>query len=94
MPTDCKMADGQVEDDFIAHGFEDKRILSGGSECKCCLNLKRELKELQEELSSVKLIIELLQEENGEVEHKGYGTIEPWNLIQCNNLKAGKNHRK
>jgi len=48
------------------------------------------LKEVQEELSSVKLIIELLQKEDSAKEHKGYGTIEPQNLIQCNDLKAGK----
>ena len=60
------------------------------SECKCCMNLKRELKEVQEELSSVKLIIDLLQKEDNAKEHKGYGTIEPWNLIQYNDLKAGK----
>ena len=54
------MADGQVEVDFIAHGLEDKKILVGVSEFTSCLNLKRELKEVQEELSSVKLIIELL----------------------------------
>ena len=79
-----------MEVDFIAHGLEDERILGGVSECKCCLNLKRELKEVQEELTSVKLIIELLQKEDSAKEHKDYGTIEPRNLIQCNDLKAGK----
>jgi hypothetical protein len=34
-------------------------------ECKCCWYLKRELLELREELSSTKLIIQLLQMENG-----------------------------
>ena len=41
------MADSQVEVDLIAHGLEDKRILGSVSECKCCMNLKRELKEVQ-----------------------------------------------
>ena len=79
-----------MEVDFSAHGLEDKRILGGVSECKCCWNLKRELTEVQEELRSVKLIIELLQKEDSAKEHKGYGTIEPRNLIHCNDLKAGK----
>jgi hypothetical protein len=79
---------------FYCYGLEDKRILDGVSACKCCLNLKRELKEVQEELSSVKLNLEVLQKEDTEKEHKGYGTIEPRNLIQCNDLKVGKNHTK
>jgi len=55
----------------------DKIIISGVSECKCCLNLKRELKEIQEELISAKLNIELLQTEGGAKEHESYGTIRP-----------------
>jgi len=39
--------------------------------------LKRELKEIQEELSSAKLNIELLQTEGGAKEHESYGTIGP-----------------
>ena len=31
-----------------------------------------------------------MQKEDNAKEHKGYGTIEPRNLIQCNDLKAGK----
>jgi len=77
------MVDSQVEVDFSAQCLADK-IISGVTECKCCLNLKRELKEIQEEISSAKLIIDLLQKEGGAKEHEGYGTIEPWNLIQCN----------
>jgi len=73
------MADGRVEVNFIAHGLEDKRILGSVSECKCCMNLKRKVKEVQEELGSVKLIIELLQKEDSAKEHKGNGTIEPRN---------------
>jgi len=84
------MADGQVEVNFIANGLEDKRILDEVSECKCCLNLKRELEELQEELSSVKLILEVLQKKDSAKEHKDYGTIQPRNLIQHNDLKVGK----
>ena len=53
-------------------------------ESKCCLNLKRELKEIQEKLSSAKLIIKLLQTEGNTNEHVGYGTTEPQNLIQSN----------
>jgi hypothetical protein len=79
-----------VEVDFNAQCLADKITISSVSECKCCLNLKRELKEIQEELSSAKIIIELLQKEDGAKEHKGYGTIEPRNFIQCNELNAGK----
>ena len=88
--TAVNMADSRVEVDFNVQCLADKIIINGVSECKCCLNLKRELKEIQEELSSAKLIIELLQKEDGAKEHKGYGTIEPQNLIQCNELNAGK----
>jgi hypothetical protein len=50
------MEDGQVEDDFNAQCLVDKIAIRGVSDCTCCLNLKTELKEIQEELSSVKLI--------------------------------------
>ena len=86
-------SDDQVEVDFNAQCLADKITIIGVSESKCCLNLKRELKEIQEELSSAKLIIELLQKEDGAKEHKGYGTIEPQNLIQCNELNAGKTQK-
>jgi len=56
----------------------------------CCLNLRRELTEIQEEFSSAKLIVELLQKEGGAKEHEGYGTLELRNLIQCNELNAGR----
>jgi hypothetical protein len=52
--------------------------------------LKRELKEVQEELISAKLIMELLQTEGSTNDHVGYGTIEPRNLIQSNELNAEK----
>jgi len=78
------MVDSQVEVHFNAQCLADKIIISHVTECKCCLNLKRELKEIQEELSSAKSIIELLQKESGAKEHEGYGAIEPRNLIQCN----------
>jgi hypothetical protein len=51
-------------------------------ECKCCSKLKRELIEIQEELSSATLIIELLQTEGSTKERVGYGTIELRNSIQ------------
>ena len=41
------MADGPVEDDFSAQYLADKIMLSGVNECKFCLNLKWELKEIQ-----------------------------------------------
>jgi hypothetical protein len=48
------------------------------------------LKEIQEELSSAKLIIKLLQTEGSTNEHAGYGTIEPRNLIQSNEQNTRK----
>ena len=51
---------------------------------------EKRTQKVQEELSSVKLIIELLQKEDSAKEHKGYGTTEPRNSIQRNDLKAGK----
>ena len=45
--------------------------------------MKKELKELQDELSSANLIIKLLQSENNLTERVSYRAIEPRNLIQC-----------
>jgi NADPH-dependent glutamate synthase beta subunit-like oxidoreductase len=84
------MADGRVEVDFSAQCSADKIIVRGVNECTCCLNPKRELKEIQEELSSAKLIIKLLQTEGSTNEHVGYGTIEPRNLIKSNRQNAVK----
>jgi hypothetical protein len=61
------MADGRVESDFSAKRLDDKLITSGTSECQCCLNMRRNLKEMREELSSAKLIINLLQTEGNVV---------------------------
>ena len=85
-----KMADGLMEVDFSAQWLADKIMISGVNECKCCLNLKRELKEIQEELSSSKLTIKLLQTEDSTNEHVGHGTIEPRNSIQSNELNTEK----
>jgi hypothetical protein len=54
------MAAGQIESDFSVLCFNDKARISNVSECTCCINIKKELKELQDELSSAKLIIKLL----------------------------------
>jgi hypothetical protein len=85
------MADGRVEVDFIAQCLADKIMIRGVNECKCCLNLKRELKKIQEELNRAKLIIKLLKTEDCTNEHVGYGTTEPWNSIQSNELNNKKN---
>jgi hypothetical protein len=71
------MAVGQVERDFSALRFDDKARISDVSECKCCINFK---KELQDELSSAKLIIKLLQSEINPSECATYRTIEPRNF--------------
>ena len=52
--------------------------------------MKKELKELQDELSSAKLIIKLLHSESNSSECAGYRTIEPRNLIQCSFVNANK----
>ena len=78
-----KMAVGQVQSDFSALCFDNKSRMSGVNECKCCINMKKELQELQDELSSVKLIIKLLHSERNSSECAGYRTIEPRNLIPC-----------
>jgi len=52
--------------------------------------MKQELKELQYELSSAKLIIKLLHSESNSSECAGYRTIEPRNLIQCRYVDANK----
>ena len=84
------MAVGQVESDFSALSFDDKTRISDVSECKCCINMKKELKELRVELSSAKLIIKLLQSESNSTGCASYRTIEPRNLIQCSYVNANK----
>ena len=80
--------------DFSAQCLADKIMISGVNECKCCLNLKKELKEIQQELSSAKLIIKLAQTEDGANENIGYGTTEPRDSIQSNELKVKKVRKK
>jgi len=82
------MAVGQVESNFSAPCYDDKTRISDVSKCKCCINLKKELKELQDELRSAKLIIKLLQSESNVTECASYRTIEPRNLIQCSYVNA------
>ena len=84
------MANGGMEFDFSALCLAEKIIISGVSECKCCFNLKRELKEIQEELSSDKLIIELSQTEGSAKDRVGYGTLELCNLIVTKKVNAEK----
>ena len=80
------MAAGKDEGEFSALFFGDKTRLRDVSECKFCINLGKELKELREELSSAKLIINLLQSENNPTECASYNTTEP----QCNYVNANK----
>ena len=84
------MAVGRVQSGFRGLCSDDKTKISGVSECKYCINMKKELKELQDELSSAKLIIKLLQSESNSSECAGYRTIEPRNLIQGNHVNANK----
>ena len=84
------MAACQVKSDFSGLCFDDKSRISGVIECKYCTNMKQELKELQYELSSAKLIIKLLHSESNSSECAGYRTIEPRNLIQCRYVDANK----
>ena len=84
----CVMAVGQVESNFSALCYDNKTRISDVSKCKCCINLKKELKELQDELSSAKLIIKLLQSESNLTECASYRTMEPRNLIQCSYVNA------
>jgi hypothetical protein len=86
----CNMAVCQIESDFSALCFNDEARRSDVSECKCCINIKKELKELQDELSSAELIIKLLQSENNPPECASYRKIEPRNLIQCSYVNATK----
>ena len=55
------MADAMVQTAFRSRCFDEKVGLVNNSDCNLCLNLKREIQILNEELSSAKLIIKLLQ---------------------------------
>ena len=85
-----KMMASGVEGEFSAHCLTEKVMISDVNECKCRLILKREIKEIQEELISAKLIITLLQTEVSKNEHVGYETKEPQNSIQSNEPNAGE----
>jgi len=80
------MAAGKDERDFSALCFGEKTSLRDVSECKYCINMEKELKELQEALSSAKLIIKLLQSESNPTKCASYNTIEP----QCSYVNANK----
>jgi hypothetical protein len=84
------MAVRQVESDFSALCLDDKTRIRDVSECKYCINVKKELKGLQDELISAKLIIKLLQSESNPTECASYRTIETRNLIQCSYMNANK----
>jgi hypothetical protein len=80
------MAAGKDERVFSALCFGEKTRLWDMSEFKYCINMEKELKELQEELSSAKLVIKLLQSESNPTECASYNTIEP----QCSYVNANK----
>ena len=84
------MAAGRVEAEFSAHHLTEKVMISDVNECKYCLILKTEIKEIEEELNSAKLIIILLQTEVSKNKHGDYGTIEPQNSIQSTEQNAEK----
>jgi hypothetical protein len=71
-----KMAADPVESALSALCFDDKTRINGVSECKCCINMGKELKELQDELRSAKVIIKILKSESYSSECAGYRTIE------------------
>ena len=65
------MVAGGVEAEFSAHRLTEKVMIGDVNKCKCCLILKREIKEIQEELSSAKLIITLSQIEVSKSDYVG-----------------------
>jgi len=77
------MAYSLAEVDFNAQCSANKLIVSDVSECKCCLYLKQELKEMQEELSSTKLIIKLLQTEGDT--HNNLNPGDTWSTTKLHN---------
>jgi hypothetical protein len=83
-----KVADSTKESDFSPKSLDGKVIINGVSECECCLNMKKELKEMQEELCSARLIIRLLQTEGNIVNNTDIASNQEVNHdsrnINCN----------
>ena len=48
------------------------------------MEVELQLKQVLEELNTAQLIIHMLREETSHDLHRGYGSVEPRNLIQCN----------
>ena len=79
------MAPVEARNDFTAVCTENNIVVEDVIECKCCWYLKRELLELQEELSSAKLIIQLLQMENGTYDtDSNLNTDYVWKTVESN----------
>jgi len=79
------MAPVEARNDFTAVCAENNIVVEDVIECKCCWYLKRELLELREELSSAKLIIQLLQMENGTYDtDSNLNTDYVWKTVESN----------
>jgi len=58
--------------------------------CSKYVEVELQLKQVLEELNTAQLIIHMLKEESTHDQHGSYSSIEPRNLIQCNQQNAVK----
>ena len=95
------MSVSHMECVFNTKCLDDKLITVDESECKCCLNMKRVVEEMQEELSSARLIIRLLQADgnitgidtavNQETNHDSRNNkFKDWKLVSDSKVRANR----
>ena len=96
------MAAARVQSDFSPKYLDDNVRINGASECEFCLNMKRELQEMHEELRSTRLIIKLLQTEgnivntnniaiNQEMDHNARNNnSNEWKLVSASKVGANR----
>jgi len=83
------MAEAVVQNEFSPKCFDEKVGLKNKSDYDLCLNLKREIQILHEEISSAKLIIKLLQTEGNPIDsstnqERNYDAISEWKIVLAN----------
>jgi len=78
------MAANLVASNCSSLGFAGSLSVSEVPNCSKCAEVELQLKQVLEELNTAQLIIHMLQEETIHDQRRGYGPIEPRNLIQCN----------
>jgi hypothetical protein len=78
------MAASAVASNCSSSRYADNRSASEVPNCSKCAEVELQRKQVLEELNTAQLIIHMLREETSHDLRRGYGSVEPRNLIQCN----------